>query len=523
MATPPDGYDVFVSYSRRDAARAAIVRDRLQAHGLKVFFDSEGIEGGAEFTDVLDRAVKTARVVLACWTHEALERRWVRIESRIGLDRGTLVATALEPMSHADLPAEFYNVNVVDLSSFTGDEDHAGWQAVLRAIGRKVGRTDLGAAAGADAPLIGTAPIHRPGPDRRVLIGAVAAGVVAIGLAVWWVVSSLGGGGGGEAVAQDELVARFEAQIAAAEPILQAGAEGRVAEIAERPFPRSIWAAAQLVSVAPGLSDGSRRAYEQAMAAQLSDDCACIVIDDAPLAVVSTWIVLSYTEAGRAPPPEALAALLEAQNPRGWWSSSLDADDQASNASLYVTAFVAFALGRAEPQLDGDARRTVEDARSRAVTWLRTLRASEAGLYADYPDNAQRNENVVFSAMITILLLEDARGAEATGIATQYLNALPAISAPEANFSFDTLVTHRGGAPYVDTFRHLPMGWETHALALAYAHLEPADQTRARVLLTQASAYPLDDPALARQEWIIAEAVFGLRFAVAALREGVES
>lgn len=120
------GPDVFISYSREDAGRVAPIRDRLAALGLSVFLDVEGIDGGAEFTDILDHAVKNAGVVLALWTHAALERRWVRIESRIGLDRGTLVAAAIEPMRMADLPAEFYNVNVIDLAGFGGAEDHPG-------------------------------------------------------------------------------------------------------------------------------------------------------------------------------------------------------------------------------------------------------------------------------------------------------------------------------------------------------------------------------------------------------------
>lgn len=516
MATPPQTYDVFISYSRRDAARATMVRDKLQALGLTVFFDSEGIEGGAEFTDVLDRAVKNAKVVLACWTHEALERRWVRIESRIGLDRGSLIATALEPMSHSDLPAEFYNVNVVDLSTFSGDDNHPGWQGVLRSVGRKVGRSDLGDDGVGEVPLIGDEPTKRPPFDRKIIAAAIAVGLVVIvgsgGLAAAIF------GGDSSTFSQPELVTRFEAQIAAADPILEAGAEARAAEISTQAFPRSVWAAAQLVAVARDIPPDVRRRYEQTITEQLQNDCRCVVIDGAPLTVVQAWIILSYASADQAPPEAALDALIEAQNPRGWWSSAMDADDQASNASLYVTAMVALTLGRVEPTLSGPALERARDARRRAITWLRTLRASAAGLWADYPDNAQRNENVVFSAMITILLLEDAQGDEASRIATQYLNALTEISAPDRNFSFDTLVTHRGGAPYVDTFRHLPMGWETHALAVAYRHLEPDDQARAAALLSQASAYSLDDPALARQEWIIAETVFGLRAAVAALR-----
>lgn len=516
MTNSPGGYDVFISYSRRDTAKAALLRDKLAALGLSVFFDSEGIDGGAEFTDVLDRAVKSAKVVLACWTHEALERRWVRIESRIGLDRGSLVATALEPMSHSDLPAEFYNVNVVDLSDFSGQEAHPGWQGVLRTIGRKTGRSDLASAPATDVPLIGDKPRTPWFRDRRIVMGLAAGALAVIGLGGWLAASAMWTPSA-SVEAPRELASRFEAQINSVDPLLEAAAEGRVAEISNQAYPRSVWATAQLVAVAPGLPSGMRSDYEAVIARELRGSCHCVVVDGAPLTVVSAWIVLSYTEANRPVPADALAALIAAQNPRGWWSSALDADDQPANASLYATALVAFALGQAEAGTTGTSGLQVREARRRAITWLRSLRPTDTGLWPDYPDNAQRNEHSIFTAMRTIVLLQDADEAQARELATNYLNALSDISPPGNNFSFDTLVTHHGGEPYVDTFRHLPMGWETHALAVAYPHLKPEDQRRAMSLLSQAADYRLDDPSLARQEWIVAEAVFGLRFASEAL------
>lgn len=160
MAEPAHSYDVFISYSRRDARAAAMIRRKLNALGLSVFSDSEGIEGGADFPDIIDRAVKSAKVVLACWTHEAVERPWVRIECRIGLDRGTLVAAAIEPMRLSDLPAEFYNVNVIDLADFDGGDDHPGWQSIMRAIGRRTGRVDpAGAKVAGHAAVVGQPPL----------------------------------------------------------------------------------------------------------------------------------------------------------------------------------------------------------------------------------------------------------------------------------------------------------------------------------------------------------------------------
>lgn len=146
-------YDVFISYARADAARSRIVRDKLAALGLRVFFDTEGIDTGEEFPLIIDGAVKGARCVLGLWSRRAFAGRWVRIESRIGLDQRKLVAATLDAMRPDELPAEFYNVNIKSLANFNGEDDHEGWRRILRAIGKRVGRADLcGSATPVAAP-----------------------------------------------------------------------------------------------------------------------------------------------------------------------------------------------------------------------------------------------------------------------------------------------------------------------------------------------------------------------------------
>lgn len=140
-------YDVFLSYARADGARARVIRDQLSQLGLKVFFDTEGIDTGEEFPVIIDRAVKGAKCVLGLWSRQAFARRWVRIESRIGLDQKKLVAALIDGMRHDELPAEFYNVNVENLADYRGQAGHEGWARVLRAIGKRTGRPDLARAA----------------------------------------------------------------------------------------------------------------------------------------------------------------------------------------------------------------------------------------------------------------------------------------------------------------------------------------------------------------------------------------
>lgn len=155
-------YDVFISYARTDSARARMIRERLTALGLSVFFDTEGIDTGEEFPVIIDRAVKGAKCVLGLWSRNAFAGRWVRIESRIGHDQNKLVPAMIDSMRPEELPAEFYNVNVVSLADFHGQENHEGWQRVVRAIGKRVGRSDLaGALATSAAPAAPASPLSR--------------------------------------------------------------------------------------------------------------------------------------------------------------------------------------------------------------------------------------------------------------------------------------------------------------------------------------------------------------------------
>lgn len=172
------GYDVFISYARVDSARARLIRDKLAALGLQVFFDTEGIETGEEFPVIIDRAVKGAKCVLGLWSRAAFSGRWVRIESRIGLDQRKLVAATLDSMRPEELPAEFYNVNVESLASYQGQDDHAGWGRIVRAIGKRVGRPDLAQTLAAPSPTA-SPPSLTSAQRRNILIaGGGAAAVV---------------------------------------------------------------------------------------------------------------------------------------------------------------------------------------------------------------------------------------------------------------------------------------------------------------------------------------------------------
>jgi len=170
-------YDVFISYARVDADEARAIREKLTALGLRVFFDTEGIDTGEEFPVIIDRAVKSAKCVLGLWSRRAFDGRWVRIESRIGLDQRKLVAATIDGIRPEELPAEFYNVNVESLAAFDGEDSHEGWQRVLRSIGKRVGRSDLAEARTVAATLNQTPKLPR---HKKLMYGLAAGGTAAL-------------------------------------------------------------------------------------------------------------------------------------------------------------------------------------------------------------------------------------------------------------------------------------------------------------------------------------------------------
>ncbi|MEO0982986.1 MAG: toll/interleukin-1 receptor domain-containing protein [Pseudomonadota bacterium] len=183
--------DVFISYARKDADRARLIKARLEALGLSVFFDTEGLDGGDVFPDVLDWEVKAAGAVVGVWTRHALTRPWIKIECDIGRARGVLVPVQIEDIPDLERPAAFWNVQHIDMEGFEADVDHPGWPKLIRSLARTLDRPDI---LPADAALERERPAPKParahrradptkGPRRAIAGLAMLAVVASIGFA----------------------------------------------------------------------------------------------------------------------------------------------------------------------------------------------------------------------------------------------------------------------------------------------------------------------------------------------------
>ena len=151
--------DVFVSYARKDKARVAPLVAALEAQGWSVWWDP-AIDPGQQFDQLIADELERARAVLAVWTPDSVESRWVRGEAREGADRGILVPVQF---GSARLPIDFRAYHTTAL-------DHAGdvascpqFQEVVRAIETLVGRPHQPAATPGPT---GLDPGVAPGPPR---------------------------------------------------------------------------------------------------------------------------------------------------------------------------------------------------------------------------------------------------------------------------------------------------------------------------------------------------------------------
>jgi hypothetical protein len=119
--------DVFISYKRGERDQVALIAAKLQELGLSVWFDAR-LETGGSFHGEINREVRAAKAVIACWTREACESPWVVGEAQIGFERGALAPVYLD---RCDLPPPFNGVQTLDLLGWSGAHDAAGWLALL--------------------------------------------------------------------------------------------------------------------------------------------------------------------------------------------------------------------------------------------------------------------------------------------------------------------------------------------------------------------------------------------------------
>ena len=121
---------VFLSYDRDDTAKARPVASALEKAGHSVWWDLH-VRGGAQFSKVIEEALKAADAVVVLWSRNSIESPWVRDEAGAGRDRGILIPVSLDG---AEPPLGFRQFQTIDLSAWKGRKSAPGIRELMEAI-----------------------------------------------------------------------------------------------------------------------------------------------------------------------------------------------------------------------------------------------------------------------------------------------------------------------------------------------------------------------------------------------------
>lgn len=136
--------DVFISYKREDRLFAQRLSGALQQLGFEVWWDFE-LLSGENFRQAIRAVIDQCKATVVIWSKLSVESGFVLDESSYALRRGTLCPTRIDAV---ELPFGFGQLQVDDLSDWDGELSHAGFQSLVKAIERCVGRrARLGAEA----------------------------------------------------------------------------------------------------------------------------------------------------------------------------------------------------------------------------------------------------------------------------------------------------------------------------------------------------------------------------------------
>jgi hypothetical protein len=80
-------YDVFLSYSSADRPRVLRLAERLQAQGLRVWFDEWVIKPGDDIYLTIENGLEAARTQVLCLSPESVGSKWVEMERNTVLFR----------------------------------------------------------------------------------------------------------------------------------------------------------------------------------------------------------------------------------------------------------------------------------------------------------------------------------------------------------------------------------------------------------------------------------------------------
>src|SRR3954447_21196394 len=124
---------LFLSYSRKDEARARRFTVWLERDGHDVWRDEDDIGGGASFSSEIETALSDCDAVLVLWSADAVQSNWVRDEAGYGRDAGKLIPFSLDG---TEPPLGFRQYQSINLARWKGQREPPDADRMSRAIAK---------------------------------------------------------------------------------------------------------------------------------------------------------------------------------------------------------------------------------------------------------------------------------------------------------------------------------------------------------------------------------------------------
>jgi hypothetical protein len=131
--------EIFLSYSQANRRWAERLVGALESHGWSVWWDPQ-IPAGETWAEAIEQALKGASCVLALWSGNSVNSKWVKKEARYAERHGKLVPILIEKV---EPPFEFEHLQALNLAHWSG-EDSPNFQALVIALAERMQGADGG-------------------------------------------------------------------------------------------------------------------------------------------------------------------------------------------------------------------------------------------------------------------------------------------------------------------------------------------------------------------------------------------
>jgi len=172
---------VFLSYDRDDSDKARTIALALDKAGHSVWWDLY-VRGGAQFSKVIEEALKAADAVVVLWSKNSVESAWVRDEAAAGRDSGRLVPATIDG---TEAPLGFRQFQTIDLGDWKRGARGRGYKELEQAIAGTLTEPDSPERESPSPAHSSASPIDRNHVVRRWLAVSAVMLVLAAGLATW--------------------------------------------------------------------------------------------------------------------------------------------------------------------------------------------------------------------------------------------------------------------------------------------------------------------------------------------------